>query len=106
MHNVEKKLEKKLEGRLLQSQNQELFQHQSVVKVAIFSYFHNPPFVVMDKAMDDKFCTSQMIIHKISPSVDYNQWLKRFDTQLNDPTNKNLNQVPKVVKPTNKLTLS
>ena len=31
--------------------------------------------------------TSPMIIHKITPSVDYNKWLKRLDTQLNDPTN-------------------
>ena len=32
------------------------------------------------------------------PSVDY----KRLDTQLNEPTNKNLLKVSKVVKPTNK----
>ena len=25
---------------------------------------------------------------RIKPSVDYNQWLKRLDTQLNQPTNK------------------
>ena len=31
--------------------------------------------------------TSPMIIHKITPSVDYNQWLKRFDTQFNKSTN-------------------
>ena len=24
-----------------------------------------------------------------SPSVDYNQWLKRFDTQLNETKNRN-----------------
>ena len=28
-----------------------------------------------------------MMIHKITPTFDYNQWLKRFDTQLNEPTN-------------------
>ena len=27
-----------------------------------------------------------------SPSVDYNQWLKRFDTQLNEPKNRNSNK--------------
>ena len=37
--------------------------------------------------------------------VDYNQWLKRFDTQLNKPTNQNLMKVPKVIKPTNKKSL-
>ena len=29
-------------------------------------------------------CTSPMMIHKITPSVDYNQWPK-----LNEPTNQN-----------------
>ena len=33
-------------------------------------------------------CTSPMSIHKITPSVDYN-WLKRLNTQLNEPTNQN-----------------
>ena len=47
-------------------------------------------------------CTSQIIIHKISSTVDYNWWLKRLDTQLNEPTNKNSTKVPKVVNPTNK----
>ena len=28
-----------------------------------------------------------MMKHKITPSVDYNQLLKRLDTQLNKPTN-------------------
>ena len=27
--------------------------------------------------------------HKITPSVDYNQWLKRLNTQHNKPTNQN-----------------
>ncbi len=27
---------------------------------------------------------------KIAPFVDYNWWLKRLDTQLNEPTNQNL----------------
>ena len=29
-------------------------------------------------------------------SVDYNYWLKRFDTQLNEPTNQNSITVPKL----------
>ena len=42
-----------------------------------------------------------MMMHKITPSVYYNYWLKRFDTQLHKPTNQNSIKVPKVVKPTN-----
>ena len=38
----------------------------------------------------------------INTFVDYNQWLERFDTQLNEPTNQNSLLVPKVVRPTNK----
>ena len=34
-----------------------------------------------------------MMIHKITPSVDYNLWLKRLVTQLNQ----NSIKVPKVV---------
>ena len=37
----------------------------------------------------------------ITPSVDYNKWLKRMDTQLNEPTYKKIREVPKVVKSTN-----
>ena len=29
------------------------------------------------------------MIYKITPSIDHNQWLKRLDTQLNEPTNEN-----------------
>ena len=47
---------------------------------------------------DINACTSPMIIHEITPSVDL--WLKHLDTQL-----KNSMKVPKVVKPTNKKTL-
>ena len=43
-----------------------------------------------------------MIIHKITPSVDYNKWMKRLETQPNEPTKQNSKEVPKVVKPTNK----
>ena len=48
----------------------------------------------------------KLMIHKITPSVDYNYWLKNFDTQLIEPTNKNLIKVPKVLEQTNKKTLS
>ena len=40
-----------------------------------------------------------------SSSIDYNLWLKRLDTQLNELINQNSIIVPKVVKPTNKKTL-
>ena len=43
-----------------------------------------------------------MVIHKITPSVDYNSWLKRLDTELNKPTNRNSIKVYNAVKPTNK----
>ena len=46
-----------------------------------------------------------MMIHKITPSVDYNYWWKRLETQLNKPTNQNLIKGPNVVKLTNKKTL-
>ena len=39
-----------------------------------------------------------MIIHKINPPVDYNQWLKHLDTQLKEPTNKYSIKVPKEVE--------
>ena len=38
-----------------------------------------------------------VIIHKITPYADYNKWLKRLDTQSNEPTNQNSIEVPKVV---------
>ena len=50
--------------------------------------------------------TSPMWIHKITPSLDYNKWLKRLDTQLYAPTYQKIMKVPKVVKPTNKKTLA
>ena len=49
--------------------------------------------------------TSPMMIHKITPFVDYNYWLKHFNTQLNESTNQYSLKVPKVVKPINKKTL-
>ena len=37
------------------------------------------------------------MIGKITHSVDYNYWLKRFKTQLNEPTNQKSIKAPKVV---------
>ena len=39
-----------------------------------------------------------MLLHKITPTVDYNQWLKRLITQLNELTNQNSLKVPWVLK--------
>ena len=39
-------------------------------------------------------------MHKITPSVEYNQWLKRFDTKpIKQPIT--FNKIPKIVKLTN-----
>ena len=38
-------------------------------------------------------------MHKTTPSVDCNYWLKRLDIQLNQSTNKNSIKVPRVVEP-------
>ena len=54
------------------------------------------------KIQKSKF-QSKMLINKNTLYVDYNQWLKRLDTQLNEPNNQNV--VLKVDKPTNKETL-
>ncbi len=43
------------------------------------------------------WCTSLMVIQKITPSVVYNEWLKRLDTQLNEPTKKIQWKSPKVL---------
>ena len=42
--------------------------------------------------------TFPMMILKITPSVDYNKWLKRLNTELNEPTNQTSIKVPKVAK--------
>ena len=39
-----------------------------------------------DKLM---YIPNQIMKHKISLSVDYNYWLKRLDTQLNETINQN-----------------
>ena len=46
-----------------------------------------------------------MIIHEITPSVDYSSRLKSLNTQLNEPTNQNSLKVLKVVKLANNKTL-
>ena len=30
-----------------------------------------------------------MMLHRITPSVDYNYWLENLDTRLNEATNQN-----------------
>ncbi len=55
------------------------------------------------KTIADKLITSTMMIHKYTPSVDYNYWKERFDTKLNETANQI--QVSKFFKPTNKKAL-
>ena len=55
--------------------------------------------------MAKNLCTSPVMIHKITTSLDYNYWLKHLDTQLNKTANQNSLTVPKVVKPKNKTLL-
>ena len=38
-----------------------------------------------------------MMIHQITPFVDYNYWLKRLETQLMKSTNQNPMEVPKLL---------
>ena len=45
--------------------------------------------------MIDKLMYIPNDIHKIIPSVDYNLWLKRLNTELNKPTNQNSIKLPK-----------
>ena len=33
-----------------------------------------------------------MMKPKITPSVDYNFWMKRLETQVKEPTNENMNK--------------
>ena len=54
----------------------------------------------MDKPMDDIEMYIPILIHTITPSIDYNWWLKRLDTQLVEPTNQNLFKVYKIIKKT------
>ena len=56
----------------------------------------------MDKTMGDILMYIPNDDTQNFSSVDYNQWLERLDTQINEPTNKNLIKVPEVV---NKKTL-
>ena len=52
--------------------------------------------VVKDNTVAEKLVNIPNMIHKITPFVDYNKWLKRLDTLLNNPSNKNLVKVLKV----------
>ena len=47
-----------------------------------------------------------IMLNEITSYIDYNKWLKRLDTKLKEPTNQNALKAPKVVKPTNRKTLS
>ena len=42
--------------------------------------------------------------HKLNDDDTQNQWLKRFDSELYEPTYQNSINVPKVLMPTNKKT--
>ena len=59
--------------------------------------------ILRDKTKADKLITSPMMIHKITPSVDYNR-LNSLDAQLKEPTNRYSIKVPMVIQPTNKKT--
>ena len=66
--------------------------HKSFTPFFIFPNI-NMPFRLKKigvKTLADKlmYCTSPIMIHKITPSVDYNWLLKRLDTQLHETTNK------------------
>ena len=61
--------------------------------------------VLSDKSWPINCYTSPVMILKITPSLDFNQWLKCLDTHLNEPSNKNSMKVPEVIKPTNKKTI-
>ena len=53
----------------------------------------------------DKTMAGKLMYISNDDSQNYNWWLKRLDTQLNEPINQNSIKVPKVVKPINKKTL-
>ena len=60
------------------------------IKVALFPLnFIHVEFYNERCATPIYWCTCQMLIHIILPSVDYNLLLKRLDTHFNKPTNKN-----------------
>ena len=39
-----------------------------------------------------------MVVNKIISSLDYNQWLKRLNPQLNESTNQKLIKSPKLLR--------
>ena len=48
--------------------------------------------------MADKFMYIPNNEHKFTPSVDYDEWLKRLDTYLNEPSKQIVIKVHKIVK--------
>ena len=65
--------------------------HKSFTPFFIFPNI-NMPFRLKKigvKTLADKlmYCTSPIMIHKITSSVDYNWWLNRLETQLIELTN-------------------
>ena len=46
--------------------------------------------------MADKLMYNYILNDNTQNFVDFNEWLKRLDTQLNEPTNQNSRNVPKV----------
>ena len=48
------------------------------------------PGIERDKTMANKLIYLPRVNTQNTPSVDYNKWMKRLDTQPNKPTNQNL----------------
>ena len=61
--------------------------------------------ILRDKTMANTLMYIPNNNTQITPSVDYNQLLKRLDTQLNEPTNQNSIISAKVANPKNKTKL-
>ena len=82
------------------------FPKHSYTKITVnlklkWSIHQKLPWILRDKTFLDKVMSFQMMINKITTSVYDNLWLTRLVTHINEPTNKNLIIVSKVVKPTN-----
>ena len=52
----------------------------------------------MDKTMADKLMYIPLMIQKVTLPEDHNYWLKCFETEHTEPTNKNLIEALKVIK--------
>ena len=66
-------------------------------------YLYCYPGMKRDKAMAVKLMYIPNDDTQVTSSVYNNQWLKRLDTQQNEPTNLNFQKVPMVVQPTNNI---